>query len=531
MQSAFSYFFSRTDYVLAALIFVTMFSLLLSFKAVRIDEFYGDTAMYFQSIENIASRGVPVSQAKEGIDDYSFGAEPVSKIAKDPHGIFGTPTPVLERSVLLGHAYLILYPIALLVKLFPVKIVLLSIYVLSFTFLIRSKEVSAGAAGLFCLLVLSQPTWSEGLLWGQFYPDRIFIGAGFIFMSLASIDDNQRIAKVPNRFWLLALGILCASLNERGALTSGIFLLAYSALYWGRPGFNRYYRLILGVGLFAYGYIVMKFFLPSDVAYHSFMPTTPSGLLSLIEDPHFASGILLFLLVNAPLFVIACFQWRAAAIAALLMAPNIIGNIGGAEKTGWSTHYMSYFFPALVWAALMGYSALYRLASVRRVLPGVYAGIGALILSLGTLNPYLFPLNIKIANLENTFLPMFNSQADVYLLSTVARNNLERAAEGIRRAVPRGAVVSSVEGGMTPLYQDHLIEFYPADIDNADYAVLDSQLINGKLSYYGAISYLGSVEQAKLNDLALARMKSDGYDLDHPQLFPALGLAVVKRGR
>jgi hypothetical protein len=84
---------------------------------------------------------------------------------------------------------------------------------------------------------------------------------------------------------------------------------------------------------------------------------------------------------------------------------------------------------------------------------------------------------------------------------------------------------------MTPLYQDHLIEFYPADIDNADYAVLDSQLINGKLSYYGAISYLGSVEQAKLNDLALARMKSDGYDLDHPQLFPALGLAVVKRGR
>ena len=83
---------------------------------------------------------------------------------------------------------------------------------------------------------------------------------------------------------------------------------------------------------------------------------------------------------------------------------------------------------------------------------------------------------------------------------------------------------------MPLLYRDRSIQFFPAGIDNADYAVLNGNRLDGKLNYYGVVTYLGAGERAQLNELTLERLRRDGYDLDHPRLFPALGgLAVVQR--
>jgi hypothetical protein len=456
----------------------------------------------------------------------------------DPVPLFGRPAAVAERSIFRGHTYFVFYLIAPLVKIFPVRIVLMSLDVVSFTalgllayVLLRRKGVSIAAACLFCLLIVAQPAWWKGLLLGQFYPDRFFILAGFVFMSLVSLAPVPQMSKTWNRVWLLIAALACASINERGALVAGMFLLLYVILYWKKPGLDRYYELALSAGLLFYGFVALKFLIPNNTDYSSFLPRNLSDLLYTVQLPRFLPLLTLFLLVNAPLFFLALFEWWGAIIAAILMGPNIIGDIGGGEKTGWVTHYPSFFFPSLVWAGLVGYSALFEKTTTKKRLPALYAITSGLILLLWMLNPdSTAPISISFSNVTKSVLPTFTEEASLFLFQTGPRRNIEDAADGIRRAVPRNSVVSTIEAGMPLLYQDRTIEFFPKDIDHADYAVLGAQEIDGKITYNGAISFLGADELKKFNELVLARMKRDGYDLDHPQLFTAInGLAVVRR--
>lgn len=545
-RSAFARWFDRTDYILALVIFAMLFVLFTSFKLTRSDQMYSDSAMYLQATENIAARGVAVSQVQGSAAEFiyysKFLTATAEQIAKDPLPLFGRPipSPPAERDLLLGHTYFILYPIAVLVKLFPVRVVLMSLDVLSFTgmvllayFALRAKGVGIVGSSLFCLLIVAQPTWWEGLLWGQFYPDRLFLLAGFLLMLLASRSDTARPGRISNRTCLFIAAVVCASINERGALVSGIFLIAHVVLYWQKPGLDRRYRLILGAGLLGLGLIFLKVLLATKPEYSNFFPASPRDFLYLLEQPVFAQNIILFLVVNAPLLCLAAFEWRAAAIAAFLMLPNIFGNIGGAEKTGWSTHYPSFFFPSLVWAAFSGYVALSGKATTRRAAMGMYVLTGLLILFLCMLNPNSpAPLSISLANVSNGFVARLHEQIDLYVSRPEPRESLERQAAGISEAIPPGTIVSTIELGMPLLYRNRTIEFFPADIDHADYVVLGAQMIAGKISYNGAVSYLGPTEAARITDLAVSRMKLDGYDVDHPEMFPAYdGLAIVRRVR
>jgi hypothetical protein len=523
--------FRKVDCIVAGIVFVVAFAMLASLKVVHLNQMLGDSAMFFQGTENLASRGVPFSQVQAAIVNYldlnNYLTEPIEQIVKEPQALFGRPTPVAERSLLLGHPYFILYPIALLVKVFPVRDVLLGLYAFSFTgmvllayLVLRHKNVSIPAACLFCLLIISHPVWWEGLLWGQFYPDRLFILAGFVFILVASRNTTAQGATY-NKVWLFIAAALCASINERGALVAGIFLISYAILYWKQPGLARNYNLILGIGLACYG---------SVEAYAAANPSTHTFFTSMFRQPNFVHLVSLFMLVNAPLLLLALFEWRAAAIAAILMLPNILGDIGGAEKTGWSTHYPTFYFPSLVWAGLIGYSALYRKAVNQNRLPALYAATLGCFLFLVTLNPdSANTFDVTFSNAANSFLPRFKEEARLYLFEKTSRRFLKSQLNGIDQAVPPHTEVSSIESGMPILYRDRTIEYFPQDIDHADYAVLSAQKTDGKIVYDGALTYLGPVAQKQLNDIVLARMRADGYDLDHPTLFPAVGIAVVKR--
>lgn len=532
----------RAEYIVAVVLFALVFGIVTGYKLIRIDQMRGDSAVYLQGVKNLASRGVLVSQAQESIVDYSpevnqYLTTPVARIAEDPIPLFGTPAPDSERSLLLGHAYFILYPIALLVKAFPVQVVLLALFAFSFTamvllayFMLRYNGVSIVCALLFCLLVMSQPAWWQGLLSGQFYPDRLFMLAGFVLMGLASVvpaPQNRRASRVG----LFVAALLCALINERGALVAGIFLLLYALLYWKKPGLDRYYKLALGAALLCYGYAAIKFIVPSDTAYSTFLPTSLAGLEGVIQLPRFVPTVTLFLLVNAPFLCLTVFEWRAAIIALALMMPNVLGNIGGAEKLGWSTHYHTFYFPSLVWAALTGYVVLFEKAAAKKRLPALYSLTAAFIFFLAVLSPSAYsPMSVNLSNVATSFFPTALQQADEFVFHSEGRRSLEATADQIRRAVPPHTVVSSVEAGMPLLYQDRTIEFFPKDIDHADYAVLGAQKTAGKITYSGAISFLGPDEQRKLDELVLDRMRRDGYDVDHPLFFaPFNGLAVVRR--
>jgi hypothetical protein len=413
----------------------------------------------------------------------------------------------------------------------------MTLYVLSYVGMlliayltVRRRAVPAAGAALFCILLATQPAWGYGLLGGQFYPDRLFVLAGFALMILVSARSGAPTGTIANRSCLTFAALTCASINERAAIVAGLFVLLYSLLYW-KSALDRYFRLGLGGALFIYGYIALKIIQSTNTDYGSFLPTNFGSLLYLVQQPQFLQLNALFLVVNAPLLVLAAFEWRAALIAVILMLPNIFGNIGGAEKIGWSTHYPSFYLPSLVWAALLGYSALWRRATSYGRL-GLCAAIGAFVMFLAVLNPYAYPLDLKWSNADSTFFANFDYDVSQYIFKRAPRENLLSAADGVALAVPSHTIVSTVQAGMPLLYHDRDLDLFPGGLDNADYAVIGAVRSGNQVEYGGATSYRGPEEQAQLDALVLARMKRDGYDLAHPELFPGFnGLAVVRRLR
>ena len=515
------------ELLVVAAVFIVISAMLTTLKIVNPTDQRGDTAFYEQVTENIANRGVPMSSLQANILTFvqsGLTTAPASKIASAPLA----PPSVPEINVLRWHEYLIMYPVALLAKLFPSESLLLTLDVLSFTgivvlayLILRKKDVPILGAALFCLLIISHPAWSDGLLSGQFYPDRLFVLIGFVFMYAVSRE------RVP-WYALVAAGAIASAVNERGALTAGAFSVAYAVLYWRelRPA-DRNLRIGLGVAMLAYGVLVVKLVI-TNFYYSTFLPTNITQIIGSFQLPGFAHNAELFLFVNAVLLIVALFEPRAALLAAVLMLPNILGNIGGAEKVGWTTHYHSYYFPALVWAAMRGYLAAYtRFVLDRQAAIGFYAAIGALIVVMSSINTYSTAL-VSPANITSTFVFKFSNAASTWLTPEGLRYN--PLADGIAKAVPEGSVVSAPEVMMPYLFRNRTVRFFPIDIDHADYAAVSAvRGSDGRFTYGGTVTYLGPKEEAKINAVLVQRMKQHGYDFDKAVFFPSIGVAIVKR--
>jgi len=530
------------EVIAVGLLFLGLLISITAYKNVRQDERSGDTATFFQATENALKHGDAISQVQASVVDFIFTNDaldtPTATIAKEPGRFFGRVNPIKSRSLFLGHAYYILYPIAVFTALFPVANVIMFFYALAFVGMLlaayialRSSNVPIVGALLFCLLVVTHPAWGDGLLFGQFYPDRLFITTGFVLMCFASSEffAAGRFRTVA-RVGLIASAILCALIDERGALMGGLFLVSHAFLNWKSFGQDRKLRLGLGIALLTYSVILGRTVVSGNANYGSFLPANIEGLIALVHTPSYPQLVGIFFLVNGALLVLAFFSWRAAMIALLLMLPNILGNIGGAEKVGWSTHYPSFYFPALVWAALVGFKRLNRYVAVRNVRVASYVlTIGLLIFS-SVLDPNSYQSYVfNAAQIDHKFPGRFKEQMGLYLIDHQTRDALSAQADDMRAAVPPNVEVSCIETGMTLLYPNRQIEFFPGDIDHARYAVLSASYVAGKLTYGGAISILGATEQIAMMKLVLTRMNADHYDLDHPKLFPAYALAVVER--
>lgn len=511
--------------LIAVAVLLSLSAALVALKLIVITALQGDSAIFFQATENVAERGKLTSTLyahiwaflQSGITRMSAAQIAAAPLRVPAHG---------DPNLLRLHAYFILYPLGLLSKFIPVEVVLQSAFVLAFTGLLASvfallvrRGVFWPAAGMFVLLVAMQPAWSESLLYGQFYPDRLFVLAGFLLLVLAARAKAGRMS-------LLAVALVCAAINERGALVGGAVLILYTLLNRGRVADPRF-KLVLGVGMCVFGEVMIKFVLTND-AYSQYLPTSFAQLVSILSRPGMSADLGMFALVNVLLLAVACFEWRAALIAFAVMIPNMIGTIGGAEKTGWITHYHSFYFPVLVWAAMNGFTRLYRIAGSKGTLRSFYIGLPMVILLFGTIRPYGGTPPFSFAHLSKTFVPAFIADVRSYLnpggLAVTHLGTL------VANAVPEGASVTTPEGQMPFLYSKRQVYFLPMGIDSVDYAVLSVYGRTGnKIDYGGIINFGGPAQTAAVNAAVLARMRRDGYDFAHPVFVPGLSVAILRR--
>lgn len=506
-------------------LFLLLALILTGLKVIRIDQQYGDTAMYLQVVHNIATRGQPVSNvfaANDEIGKRKVARMTAAEMAVNPF----PPMPELEESHFAFHANYIFYPIAVISMAIPANILLMSLFAFSFVgllaiayLILRSSGVATTACVLFCLLVVTHPVWADGLEW-QFYPERMFVFFGFLLLWLGTRSDARRSG-------LITTALLCALISERAAVIGGLALALYVALYWKRGVTDRYFKGGLGIALFAYGYFILKVVL-TNREYSSFLPTSLHALIANLTNPLIFPNLVLFLVINAFLLVLALFEWRCAVIAFVTMLPNIVGNLGGAEKVGWMTHYHDMYFPVLVWAAMLGFKRLYFFCTERKLAPLFYAFNVALILALGSIPEFARGrIEFQPSNLANEFLPRTYREAKIYF-GPAGRALWKYRAE-MQAFVPKGSVVTAPEWAFTSLYQDRTIEFFPIDIDHADYAVLKEVPGPSGIEYQGFNAIRGADEQHQINAVLTARMKRDGYDFAHALVIPQTGGVVVKR--
>jgi hypothetical protein len=495
-------------------------------RVTAVDRQRGDTAIFFQLAENVAQRGAPVSQVFANTQAFLEGgtlSAPVKKIASEPLA----PPAADERNMLGFHAYSVLFLTGALAKIFPSNIVVFGQMVVSFIglgllcyVLLRREKVSVVAALAFCLLVVSHPAWSESLLSGQPYPDRLFLLVGFAFMYLVTRPTAPTA-------WLVGGALLCASVNERGAIVAGEFLFLHTLLFWKERTNDRVFRAGLGAGFFTLGTLVATFVL-HNAQYASFLPGSPGQLWSNLSSSSSRPLLELFALVNFPFLVLAFFEWKTAAIAVVLMIPNVIGTIGGAEKTGWATPYHTYYLPALILAACIGYRRLYEVLKIRKCRWVIAPALGSLVAYFCLLSPVdATPVRFGGAYARYHFISALLDDKTRYF-SDYGRA-MTALANDMRAAVPDRATVSSVEAGMPIMYRRDEIRFFPIGIDRADYALMSYAQTRPGTRYYGAITFLGPASQEQLDAAILRRMRADGYDFAHARKYPLLGLALVKR--
>jgi hypothetical protein len=158
------------------------------------------------------------------------------------------------------------------------------------------------------------------------------------------------------------------------------------------------------------------------------------------------------------------------------MLPNIVGNIGGAEKTGWLTHYHSYYFPILSFSAAVGFVNIYN-KFIKNDAVHTFSRKGAIVVVVMV---SIFVVHYKLVT-EKTGMSPFASmkvaagnlrdRLSVHPTGYAIRNNSVAMFR-------QGATVATDELGMALLHDHVSVSFFPVGAEEADYLFLPCQLVS-----------------------------------------------------
>ena len=525
--------------IVVILIFTVLTAVLSFIKSNQWIEGHFDTAISSQLVESIAAGKGPYTQLETGwrlIVDRRIAMLPAQKLCQEDTLSVANQTP--SNFFTRWHSYFIVYLLAPLLHIINVNVLFAVITVISYLAVIflayiflRNNNISIFSSILFCTLVTFHPSWSEGFFGGQMIYDRIFLLFGTLFIYLFT-------SKKIHKWWIIIVGCLSALIVERIGIYIGVFAIMYTLLFWKERISSRRFGIITGAFFLAYS-LLNILFVNKNLDYGSFMPLNFSALINNINFPGFTQKLGIFLIMNLGLLTLAIFTPKRLIIALGVLLPNIMGNIGGAEKTGWSIHYHVLYLPFLVWSAACGFVWLYQKASqevlISRLVETPRSKYWISNLITTRLNPLLsrvkinkvMVLNILIIVLILLFggLDPYSPSTSINHLTYISQNavikllklipnywpeeNLHKTHniyEQLQKVIPEGSVVSSPEFAMPSLINNRTIWFFPLSIDVADYVINPS----------GDFSYLNEDERELIDDCLKSRMVKAGFDLENP---------------
>jgi hypothetical protein len=492
-----------------------------------------DSVFLFESTLAILKEGHPISGSVGTFVDA------LKTFALSPEAVCGSDLVQSVRgyNILDNHAYFALYPIALLTALsgpefaFAFLNALAHIFLLAMPFVyLRMRGYALLPALAFVCCVAISYAWSYSAI-GDYYLDRLYMP----FALLALYLMQMMLVKRPeNKRWLLscfvALVVVGSLCTERAVLMFAGLIVFY-LIFFRRAvmdaGLAKTLLVLLG-SLGAYAFIYFKFRFVGIPGAGNLIGNALPSILHPLERMR-AAGIKPFMLASFfPLGIFIMFAGiRHIALVIGAMLPNLLISVGGAELTGWSTHYHTMYLPFVIFAASIGAINLANCFAENKIRVAALLVIsGSLFMVTASLNPYTGKFGriflASSGSVLGSLSRYYGSRADV------PEKVLPQRIEALNTIIPQGTKVSTVESLMPVLYRSRSLSYYPIDMDKADYLVIPGSAVDGHVqTVSGAISYVGAAQATALNQCLSKRIGAKGFVLS--QSIPSIGVLVFKR--
>lgn len=397
-------------------------------------------------------------------------------------------TLFVDASFARWHPYLIAYPMAALtwlpgVDAFDVTVLLLAISLIgglsaAYWFL-RRQGVGAGLAILFVGAVFLFQPWAGNLV-GQFYFDRLF----FLPALLLVFTVHDRLNTGRGNWVLIVLSaVICFLISERGAIMGGAFLIAYTVLWRPMVWRSRDALLLIGLGLCGLVYVGLYATFVQDSKYYTSISL--GSVIGTLDQAFGEHGSLRpqtekMIAMVLPMVALSIFNWRAFLLTVGALLPNFLVTIGGAEKTGVTTHYHMPYLPFLVAGAALGLAQLSQLAKKPAGARGLgyQALAGAGLAAIGAYG-YYFDLTNLAQPVSFTATPSQAQFAAVAPVDSWPLIQIAKARQDFFRRVaaeiPLGASVTSSDWAMPALVERgiKLIDYAPAGLGLRDFVIVE----------------------------------------------------------
>ena len=383
------------------------------------------------------------------------------------------------------HPYLIAFPLSIISWLIPVdaavlaaNLLLMSVIggLIALVVFMRKLDVPMIGITIFIFAILCYPVLSQSLL-GQAYFDRLMFGPG-VSLFLLLWWSNHRSVRVWK--WICVDSLVLALISERGAALAVLLAVGYLILLHGRQVIMKYeLRMILATGTSIFLYLYMW-----QTKWQNYSPYGEIRLQSLVDK--FGSLFQLpigemnqvFYLTSIVFVVVALFAGRGLLIVFISFLPNLLFTIGGAELTGFLTHYHQTYLPVVVAAAAVGMCRITNIGVLDRqrvsktivaILVGASIFFGqAMVNSINFISagqPNLFKSALLV------WVPSTEGFTDAKFESRSRRDQLKEIAELIKGLDPK--TVSAPEDLMPALFLGGTrdVEYWPVGVGKASVVV------------------------------------------------------------
>jgi hypothetical protein len=507
------------------LIILILFSIVIGVKRVTSGfALSGDTGQIYIILQNIHDGLGPHNQILPSLMDLFFNKQLLTMSIEEfcKNDLISGPYSKSEYNHFQLHTYFIMYVMSLFVLFFEVPYVINVINTLAFILFIyfcykyASKNIKWYYGVIIICLVSLHPAWSWSFI-GQPYIDKIFLPFGLILIHKCETDFNSNKK-------ILFLTIICCLIVEKVLIYVGIYLFITTIFNFKKfTNINVLLnRLLLSFIVILAFYFGIKLFLVNPY-YGSSINLDPIAIFKLLQDERFLNGIISLLIISTPLLIPSLIFYKKLFIISLVMLlPNLIGNIGGAEKVGFFTHYHTLYFPFLVYGFIVSCNKFFLRYGSNKL----FKLCGFSYLAFTSVFYIYIGFN---SNLEIKFVPIKESEIFLNHLNTIRimPNEHKVISKIIEQSIPTDARVSAIEPAWKYLYKYKNLVTYPFNIQSSDYLILSYEK-KGTYSYFGFISYLGEGVSNKANECLMNQIILNNFDIENPIILNS-SMAILRR--